>query len=118
MSPIILFIVLFGSVLSDSHENILQWWKDMSVQKPSKCQINPELEQNFPEIAKKFCHENMRKIDKTLLVNATHNLNGLFSGSGQLKSLFRKAGLRIFAQSTFLKNQSMLFAMGLRSLEA
>ena len=63
-------------------------------------------------------YENMRKIDKNLLVNATHNLNGLFSGSGKFKSLFRKAGLRMFSQSTFLKNQSMLFAMGLRSLEA
>ena len=63
-------------------------------------------------------YENLRKLDKTLLVNATHNLNGLFSGSGKLKSLFRKTGLRIFSQSTFLKNQSMLFAMGLRNLEA
>ena len=62
-------------------------------------------------------YEDMRKIDKTLLVNATHNLNGLFSGSGKLKSLFRKTGLRIFSQSRFLKNQSMLFAMGLKSLE-
>ena len=63
-------------------------------------------------------YEDMRKIDKTLLVNATHNLNGLFSGSGKLKSLFRKTGLRIFSQSRFLKNQSMLFAMGLKNLEA
>ncbi len=63
-------------------------------------------------------YENMRKIDKTILVNATHNLNGLFSGSGKFKSLFRKTGLRIFSQSTFLKNQSMLFAMGLKNLEA
>ena len=63
-------------------------------------------------------YENMRKMDKTLLVNATHNLNGLFSGSGKFKSLFRKTGLRIFSQSNFLKNQSMLFAMGLRNLEA
>ena len=63
-------------------------------------------------------YENMRKIDKTLLVNATHNLNSLFSGSGKFISLFRKTGLRIFSQSNFLKNQSMLFAMGLRNLEA
>ena len=63
-------------------------------------------------------YENKRKIDKTLLVNSTHNLNSLFSGSGKLKSLFRKTGLRIFSQSNFLKNQSMLFAMGLRNLEA
>ena len=63
-------------------------------------------------------YENMRKIDKTLLVNATHNLNRLFSGSGKFKSLLRKTGLRIFSQSNFLKNQSMLFAMGLRNLEA
>ena len=61
-------------------------------------------------------YENMRKLDKTLLVNATHNLNGLFSGSGKFKSLFRKTGLRIFSKSNFLKNQSMLFAMGLRNL--
>ena len=63
-------------------------------------------------------YENKRKMDKTLLVNATHNLNSLFSGSGKFKSLFRKTGLRIFSQSNFLKNQSMLFAMGLRNLEA
>ncbi len=63
-------------------------------------------------------YENKRKIDKTLLVNSTHNLNSLFSGSGKLKSLFRKTGLRVFSQSNFLKNQSMLFAMGLRNLEA
>ena len=63
-------------------------------------------------------YENMRIIDKTLLVNATHSLNGLFSGSGKLKSLFRKTGLKIFSKSTLFKNQSMLFAMGLRSLEA
>ena len=63
-------------------------------------------------------YENMRKIDKSLLVNATHNLNSLFSGSGKFKSLFRKTGLKIFSQSNFLKNQSMLFAMGLKSLEA
>ena len=62
-------------------------------------------------------YENMRKMDKTLLVNATHTLNSLFSGSGKFKSLFRKTGLKIFAQSKFLKNQSMLFAMGLKSLE-
>ena len=63
-------------------------------------------------------YESMRSMDKTLLVNATHNLNGLFSGSGKFKSLFRKTGLKIFSQSDFLKNQSMLFAMGLRNLEA
>ena len=62
-------------------------------------------------------YENMRKMDKTLLVNATHTLNSLFSGSGKFKSLFRKTGLKIFSQSKFLKNQSMLFAMGLKSLE-
>ncbi len=62
-------------------------------------------------------YEHMRKIDKTLLVNATHSLNGLFSGSGKFKSFFRKTGLKIFSQSTFLKNQSMLFAMGLKNLE-
>ncbi len=63
-------------------------------------------------------YEDKRKMDKTLLVNATHNLNSLFSGSGKFKSLFRKTGLKIFSQSNFLKNQSMLFAMGLRNLEA
>ena len=63
-------------------------------------------------------YEDKRKMDKTLIVNATHNLNSLFSGSGKFKSLFRKTGLRVFSQSNFLKNQSMLFAMGLRSLEA
>ncbi len=63
-------------------------------------------------------YESMRSMDKTLLVNATHNLNSLFSGSGKFKSLFRKTGLKLFSKSNFLKNQSMLFAMGLRNLEA
>ena len=58
-----------------------------------------------------------RVIDKNLLVKSTHNLNKLFSNNLFFLSTMRKMGLRIFNKSTFLKRQSMLFAMGLRSLE-
>jgi len=58
-----------------------------------------------------------RFVDKRLLILATHNLNKLFSSSGFLKSLTRKAGLRLFAKSKLLKDQSMLFAMGLKNFE-
>ncbi len=62
-------------------------------------------------------YKSQRIIDKRLLVFATHNLNMLFSRPGRINSLIRKTGLRLFSKSTFLKNQSMLFAMGLRNLE-
>ncbi len=62
-------------------------------------------------------YQSKRSLDKNLLVGATHNLNKLFSSSNKFKSLFRQVGLKIFSRSKLLKNQSMLFAMGLRNLE-
>ena len=55
-----------------------------------------------------------RFIDKNLLLSATHNLNALFSNERTIFKIMRKAGLRLFSQSNFLKNQSMLYAMGLK----
>ena len=55
-----------------------------------------------------------RFIDKNLLLSATHNLNALFSNKGSVFKIIRKTGLRLFSRSNFLKNQSMLYAMGLR----
>ncbi len=62
-------------------------------------------------------YKSQRIIDKRLIVLATHNLNMLFSRPGIINSLIRKTGLRLFSKSSFLKNQSMLFAMGLKNLE-
>ena len=55
-----------------------------------------------------------RFIDKNLLLSATHNLNALFSNKSSVFKIIRKTGLRLFSRSNFLKNQSMLYAMGLR----
>ena len=73
------------------------------------------LEPQSSELLKKY--EKKRIIDKNLLITATHGLNGLFSSSKGFRTIFRKIGLKVFSKSTFLKNQSMLFAMGLRNLE-
>jgi len=58
-----------------------------------------------------------RIIDKKLLIQSTHNLNRLFSNNSITFSLFRKIGMRIFNKSKFLKEQSMLFAMGLKDFK-
>ena len=58
-----------------------------------------------------------RTIDKKLLIQSTHNLNLLFSNSSHTISLFRKIGMRIFNKSKFFKEQSMLFAMGLKDFK-
>ncbi len=62
-------------------------------------------------------YKNKRFLDKTFLVATTHNLNSLFSNSNQFIHFARKLGLKIFSKSNLLKNQSMLFAMGLKNLE-
>ena len=58
-----------------------------------------------------------RTIDKNLLVQSTHYLNKLFSNNLFFLSTLRRIGLRVFNKSRFLKRKSMLFAMGLKSLE-
>ena len=50
-------------------------------------------------------YANMRRIDKTLLVNATHNLNGLFSGSENSKVFLGKLVSDYFLNQTFLKTK-------------
>ena len=58
-----------------------------------------------------------RFIDKSLLFQATHTLNNIFSNQNYFLKVMRKIGLRFFNKSNFLKRQSMLFAMGLRNFE-
>ena len=62
-------------------------------------------------------YERKRFIDKTALVSVTHNLNKLFSNNSFTIKLIRRLGLRIFSESNYLKNQSMIYAMGLKNLE-
>ena len=50
------FLVLGSSEYKNSRDEVLQWWEKMSVQKPVKCQLNPELLQDFPSFAKKYLH--------------------------------------------------------------
>ena len=62
-------------------------------------------------------YERKRFIDKTALVSVTHNLNKLFSNDSFAIKLFRRLGLSVFSKSDYLKNQSMIYAMGLKNLE-
>jgi len=73
------------------------------------------LEKNNQILLNKYSQK--RFLDKNLLVGATHNLNSLFSNNYSSVKFLRKLGLRLFSNSNFLKNQSMLFAMGLRNFE-
>ncbi len=72
-----------------------------------------DLGDNF--LLKKYSRKRM--IDKNLLVQSTHNLNKLFSNNLLFLSILRKLGMRIFNKSSFLKKQSMLFAMGLSNFD-
>ena len=65
-------------------------------------------------IKMKEIYKRTRYIDKNLLVSATHNLNALFSNKNIIFKILRKTGLRLFSKSNILKNQSMLYAMGLK----
>ena len=56
-----------------------------------------------------------RKLDKFLLISSTHFLNKFFSINNKSLSLFRSFGLRLFNKSNFLKRNSILYAMGLKS---
>merc|ERR1711976_2980 len=54
---LILFLgCLLGSSAQSSRDEVLQWWDKMSVQKPVKCQLNPELLQDFHPVAQKYLH--------------------------------------------------------------
>ena len=58
-------------------------------------------------------YTNKRLVDKKLLIQATHRLNQLFSNNSIVIKAIRENGLKIFNKSSFLKKQSMMFAMGL-----
>ena len=62
-------------------------------------------------------YTNKRLIDKKLLIQATHRLNQLFSNNSVVIKAIRKNGLKIFNKSSFLKKQSMMFAMGLMKFD-
>ena len=58
-----------------------------------------------------------RLVDKKLLIQATHRLNQLFSNNSVIIKTIRENGLKIFNKSSFLKKQSMMFAMGLMKFD-
>ena len=62
-------------------------------------------------------YTNKRLIDKKLLIQATHRLNQLFSNNSVVIKAIRENGLKIFNKSSFLKKQSMMFAMGLMKFD-
>ena len=62
-------------------------------------------------------YTNKRLIDKKLLIQATHRLNQLFSNNSIVIKVIRENGLKIFNKSSFLKKQSMMFAMGLMKFD-
>ena len=73
------------------------------------------LESSNKTILRKFAQK--RFIDKNLLIKSTHGLNKLFSNNSFIIGKLREGGLKIFNKSNFLKKQSMLFAMGLRTFD-
>jgi len=58
-----------------------------------------------------------RVTDKFLLIQATHNLNKLFSINSRTIGFIRNVGLNLFNRSRFLKKHSMLYAMGVNNFE-
>ena len=62
-------------------------------------------------------YTNKRLVDKKLLIQATHRLNQLFSNNSIVIKAIRENGLKIFNKSSFLKKQSMMFAMGLMKFD-
>ena len=55
-----LCLFLFTKVNSDPHDQVLKWWESISVSKPLKCKLNPDLKQDFHPIAQKFLNETQR----------------------------------------------------------
>ena len=62
-------------------------------------------------------YSRQRVTDKFLLIQATHNLNKLFSINSRAIGFIRKIGLNLFNRSRFLKKHSMLYAMGVNNFE-
>ena len=62
-------------------------------------------------------YSRQRVTDKFLLIQATHNLNKLFSINSRAIRFIRKVGLNLFNRSRFLKKHSMLYAMGVNNFE-
>ena len=62
-------------------------------------------------------YSRQRVTDKFLLIQATHNLNKLFSINSKAIGFIRNLGLNIFNKSKFLKKHSMLYAMGVNNFE-
>ena len=61
MKPILVSLLfLLTKVQSDPHDQVFKWWAKTSVQKPLKCQLNPDLVADFHPIANRFLNEEMR----------------------------------------------------------
>ena len=96
MTFVVCFIIIFGTLVhSDPHNEVLEWWNQISVQKPLICQLNPELLEDFLPIANKFLKEEMRKKlmeirlcgPEEVKTYKTKNLeirNGTFHGTGKI----------------------------------
>jgi len=104
---IILSLVVFNTQCEEQNiirDQILEWWKEMSVQKPLKCELNPEFLQRHgsdssfsPKIAKHFfrddqrinlvqsrpCEEN-EKMTYDFTGNNAKVIDGKFEGPGKL----------------------------------
>ena len=98
---IVLTCNLFYSVTSigPEHEQILQWWKKMSEQKPLQCQINSEYSKPVHPLNLKFTEtiSNMNKIitSRPCTKNDVRYLVHTFKGQvinntleGEIKTIF------------------------------
>ena len=92
---LILFLTSFllccqSSLQSSSNsakDEVLQWWKKMSVQKPVKCRLNPELLEDFHPVAQKYIHEPEAFLSVRICQNEIRNykLKGLKINDGTIE---------------------------------
>ena len=105
MTLILLFLSLFGTTICDPQDEVLQFWKDMSVQKPIKCTLNPNFDSELPKIAQKFIHDNFKVliIETRVCKESEHPnyklkgiiqiLNGKLEGTGKLSFIDKTSAL-------------------------
>ena len=96
-----LMLIVPISCRGSGHEEILQWWNDISILKPSKCKINGVYQEPFPTIITEELFKNLHSqpyvISKPCqFTNIPHTfrgeiIQGKFEGPGKLR-VFTKGG--------------------------
>ena len=90
-----LISLCYSLILANPHQDVLDWWTRMSVQKPVKCAVNPEFLLDFPPVAKDLLknHDYHKIMDSHTCSSGEIKLhyfkgqviNGELEGTGKLK---------------------------------